>query len=178
MELGAPLRRYFPELKAEAVTRGGSTCSIDHVLSHRCGLRRDAGGRGGDHLSDAKGESELLAALNDAQPSFDPGSAFEYSNVGYALMGLLVQRLSGQSYEQFLQEQLWGPLGMTHTGIRPREDLQVAHGHLSAALFWLDAHRWFPAVRYAAPSPVPGCTNDLTELLALTGRNRWWRRQT
>ena len=30
--------------------------------------------------------------------------------------------------------------------------------------------------RYAAPIPVPGCTDDLTELLALTGRNRWWRR--
>jgi uncharacterized protein (TIGR03086 family) len=40
------------------------------------------------------------------------------------------------------------------------------------------ADRWFPAERYATPIPVPGCTDDLTELLALTGRNRWWRRQT
>ncbi len=40
------------------------------------------------------------------------------------------------------------------------------------------AGRWFPAERYATPIPVPGCTDDLTELLALTGRNRWWRRQT
>ena len=38
------------------------------------------------------------------------------------------------------------------------------------------AERWFPAERYAPPIPVPGCTDDLTELLALTGRNRWWRR--
>jgi len=37
------------------------------------------------------------------------------------------------------------------------------------------ADRWFPAERYAPPIPVPGCTDDLTELLALTGRNRWWR---
>jgi len=37
------------------------------------------------------------------------------------------------------------------------------------------ADRWFPADRYAPPIPVPGCTDDLTELLALTGRNRWWR---
>jgi len=36
--------------------------------------------------------------------------------------------------------------------------------------------RWFPADRYAPSIPVPGCTDDLTELLALTGRNRWWRR--
>ena len=37
---------------------------------------------------------------------------------------------------------------------------------------------WFPAERYRTPIPVPGCTDDLTELLALTGRNRWWRRQS
>ncbi len=38
------------------------------------------------------------------------------------------------------------------------------------------AGRWLPPERYAPPIPVPGCTDDLTELLALTGRNRWWRR--
>ncbi len=37
------------------------------------------------------------------------------------------------------------------------------------------ADRWLTADRYAPPIPVPGCTDDLTELLALTGRNRWWR---
>lgn len=36
--------------------------------------------------------------------------------------------------------------------------------------------RWFDADRYAPPIPVPGCTEDLIELLALAGRNRWWRR--
>lgn len=36
--------------------------------------------------------------------------------------------------------------------------------------------RWLPPERYAPSIPVPGCTDDLTELLALTGRNRWWRR--
>ncbi|MEY2933840.1 MAG: hypothetical protein RL033_4589 [Pseudomonadota bacterium] len=144
VELAAPLTRYFPELKPEAVTRGDSTCSIEHVLSHRCGLMRDAGLHGDAHLSSAAGEADLLGAINDAQPSFAPGSAYEYSNVGYALLGLLVQRVSGQGYEQFLQEQFWGPLGMTHTGIRPREGLQVAHGQLAALLVWVDAHRWFP----------------------------------
>jgi uncharacterized protein (TIGR03086 family) len=39
-----------------------------------------------------------------------------------------------------------------------------------------NAATWFPAARYQPPIPVPGCTDDLTELLALTGRNRWWRR--
>ncbi len=39
----------------------------------------------------------------------------------------------------------------------------------------VSADRWLSADRYAAPIPVPGCTDDLTELLALTGRNRWWR---
>lgn len=36
--------------------------------------------------------------------------------------------------------------------------------------------RWFRSASFAEPIPVPGCTDDLTELLALSGRNRWWRR--
>lgn len=36
--------------------------------------------------------------------------------------------------------------------------------------------RWFRSESFAPPIPVPGCTDDLTELLALSGRNRWWRR--
>jgi uncharacterized protein (TIGR03086 family) len=38
------------------------------------------------------------------------------------------------------------------------------------------ANSWLATGRYAQSIPVPGCTDDLTELLALTGRNRWWRR--
>lgn len=144
VELAAPLTRYLPELKPEAVTRGGSTCSVEHVLSHRCGLMRDAAGRGGGHLWDPAAEAELLDAVNAAPLRFDPGSDYEYSNVGYALIGLLVKRVSGQDYEAFLQEQLWTPLGMTHTGIRAQAGLQVARGQASVILGWVDSSRWLP----------------------------------
>jgi hypothetical protein len=52
--------------------------------------------------------------------NFPPGSAYLYSNSGYALAGLIVQRVSGKTLNEFTQERLFRPLGMTHT--RWRDD--------------------------------------------------------
>jgi CubicO group peptidase (beta-lactamase class C family) len=142
VELTAPLTRYFPELKPEAVTRGSSTCSVEHVLSHRCGLIRSGVLRGAAHLWDAGAEAELLAIVNGAELQFEPGQGFSYSNLGYGLIGLLVKRASGQDYEAFLREQFWAPLGMSHTGIRPPEGLPMARGQVGAVFTWVDARRW------------------------------------
>ncbi|MEO8181936.1 MAG: serine hydrolase domain-containing protein [Deltaproteobacteria bacterium] len=144
LELGAPLTRYFPELNASAVTRGGTTCSIEHVLSHRCGLVRDGNGPAGlaGHLANPKQEARLFDAVNAEALRFDPGTGFEYSNLGYSLLGLLVQRASGQSHEQYLQEQFWARLGMVHTGIRPRDGIQFARGQAGGVFTWVDAADW------------------------------------
>lgn len=144
LELAAPLPRHFPELEPEAVSRGGITCTVEHVLSHRCGLARDPSSiaRVADHLSDPGDEASLIAEVNGARLQSDPGSEYAYSNLGYALMGLLVQRASGQSYEQFLRQQFWEPLGMTHTGIRPRPGMLIAPGETGAIFTWVDAASW------------------------------------
>lgn len=144
LELAAPLTRYFPELDAEAVSRGGVTCSVEHVLAHSCGMVRDPGSiaRVADHLSDPRAEAELLAAANGARLQFEPGSDYAYSNLGYALLGVLVQRASGRGYEQYLREQFWQPLGMTSTGIRPPPGVSIARGQTGALVTWVDAARW------------------------------------
>jgi len=86
-----------------------------------------------------------------------------------------------------------GPSSVAEYGWRLATDLTVHAWDLARAINAADefpndllAHvleqlkgssdRWLPAERYAPAIPVPGCTDDLTELLALTGRNRWWRR--
>jgi len=55
---------------------------------------------------------------NDPQKNFSgekPGAAYEYSNVGFGLIGYLVEQISGQPFDQFCQEQIFAPLGMQHT---------------------------------------------------------------
>ena len=47
---------------------------------------------------------------------FEPGSEMEYCNFNYTLLGLIVEQLSGQSYQEYITENFFNPLGMTHSG--------------------------------------------------------------
>jgi CubicO group peptidase (beta-lactamase class C family) len=145
VELGAPITRYLPELSPEAVSKDGVTCTIEHVLSHRCGFARDLPGgflafRG--HLSNAQQEQAFLAAVNETRQTFVPGTGYVYSNLGYDLIGLVVQRASGQSYEAFLEQSFSGPLGMTHTGLAVPAGETLARGRTGALITWVDSAAW------------------------------------
>ncbi len=59
---------------------------------------------------------QFVALFRDLPLEFEPGSGFRYSNSGYFLLGLIIERASGQAYASYLQEHFFGPLGMTHTG--------------------------------------------------------------
>ena len=50
---------------------------------------------------------------------FEPGKRDAYSNIGYALLAAMVERVSGQDFDVFLQRSLFAPAGLTHTGYRP-----------------------------------------------------------
>lgn len=61
--------------------------------------------------------SGLIALFKDKPLEFVSGSKFAYSNSGYVLLAAIIEKLSGISYEQFLQKNIWGPLGMKNTGL-------------------------------------------------------------
>lgn len=152
LSLSDELRRHLPELKASAVERDGDACTIEHALSHRCGLLRDAGNMWAyPDWSTREGETRLIDDVNAHEPTFTPGTQFEYSNAAYALIGVVVQRAAGVPYERFLHETFWKPLGMTHTGITPREGLTFARGTTGAVLGWVDSASWLQLDLAALP---------------------------
>ncbi len=61
--------------------------------------------------------AELVARFRDKPLEFEPGTKFNYSNSGYILLGYLLEKISGQSYGDFLQQNIFTPLGMADSGI-------------------------------------------------------------
>lgn len=59
--------------------------------------------------------AQLVNLFKDKPLDFTPGAKFSYSNSGYVLLGYIIERVSGESYRQFLQQKIFGPLGMKHS---------------------------------------------------------------
>jgi D-alanyl-D-alanine carboxypeptidase len=63
----------------------------------------------------ARTVSDLIELIVKAPLEFEPGTRFGYSNSGYVVLGAIVERLSGQSYYDYVREQIFKPAGMTNT---------------------------------------------------------------
>ncbi|MBE5997079.1 MAG: beta-lactamase family protein [Lachnospiraceae bacterium] len=109
------ITKIFPEIPYPGVT-------VRQLLNHTSGIP--------DYFDDADwfiriwkeekrvpGNDEILRFLQEtkAKPYFAPGEGLKYSNTGYNLLALLVERLSGIPYEEFLQKNIFEPAGMTST---------------------------------------------------------------
>ncbi|MGE0424106.1 MAG: serine hydrolase domain-containing protein [Reyranellaceae bacterium] len=114
LDLDAPVARYAPEFAGLKGPTGDSpTITTRHLLSMQSGLATDD--PWGDRHLDIT-DSELDEIVR-AGPLFAcvPGTAFEYSNLGYALIGRVMHHVSGQRPQAFITERLLKPLGMTRT---------------------------------------------------------------
>ena len=111
LRIDDPVRKYLPELPpmADAVT-------IHHCLTHTSGV---------PPLPD---DEALVAETGKVHPvaaafasyqtktlAFPPGERFEYSNAGYTILGAIIERVTGESYEAYAQEHIFGPAGMTRS---------------------------------------------------------------
>jgi len=112
------VRQYIPELPDY-----GHVITIDNLMRHTSGLRDYAGllDLAGHGLEEATTDSQALALIvRQRQLNFPTGSRYEYSNTGYFLLSVIVQRVSGQPLADFARDRIFRPLGMRHTRYRNR----------------------------------------------------------
>ncbi|MEM7658554.1 MAG: serine hydrolase domain-containing protein [Bacteroidota bacterium] len=116
--LDDPLKWHIPEFPYEGV-------SIRHLLTHRSGLARYMG------LADAHWDrrkpltnEEVLDLFIQHKPVLwsKPGKKFHYLNTNYAFLGLLIERVSGKSYPQFIQQEIIDPIGLHETKVVNYQD--------------------------------------------------------
>jgi CubicO group peptidase (beta-lactamase class C family) len=114
LSLDDDIRKYLPE-----VPDFGQRITIRNLLTHTSGLRDQWGllgieGRGpGTQVHTPMTTLDLV--VHQKRLNFAPGSEYLYSNTGYSLAALIIERVSGKSLQEFSQERLFRPLGMSHT---------------------------------------------------------------
>jgi CubicO group peptidase (beta-lactamase class C family) len=109
------IREVFPEVAAK-LHPDYQTVALLQLLTHRAGLPANAfwGLLAGRTTTEQR--RSLLTAVMKTAPLSQPGSKYVYSNVGYALAGLMAEQVSGQSWETLLKQRLFEPLGMESAG--------------------------------------------------------------
>src|ERR1044071_3508717 len=98
------VKKYLPDAPAS-----WNNITIYHLLTHTSGIPDDA-------ATYQPGPPDRLL-FNDKPLDFQPGERWSYTNLGYIVLGYLLQRIAGQSYEAFVQENLFKPLGMNDSGM-------------------------------------------------------------
>ena len=114
LNLADPVLNYIPEMElAGQLTADAPAITLQHLMTMSAGFPED--NPWGDQQLDATDE-ELLDVLREGV-SFSnvPGISYEYSNLGYALLGKIIGNVSGKPYQQYIKEEILLPLGMVNT---------------------------------------------------------------
>jgi len=143
LSLQDPVEKFIPEF---TLRPGGESVRLEHFLSHTSGIPALAymeaviGHITGDTPTwlPISGASDLLTFFNGAEDWTvgKPGSAYHYLNEGFAMCGLVIERVSGQSYPDYIRDHILRPLGMARSAfdratIEADPDAAVPYLHTS-----------------------------------------------
>ena len=107
-----PIKKYLPDAPA-----AWDKMTIFHVLTHTAGIPNFTAFPDYAPLEPfATTPEKLVARFRDKPLDFEPGEKWNYSNSGYVLLGYLIEKISGESYESFVQKNIFNALGMKDSG--------------------------------------------------------------
>ncbi len=116
LRLSDPAAKYWPDFGKS----GKDQVTIEQLLLHTSGLIAD------NPIADyGDGKARALERICELKPVNPPGSHFVYSDVGYIVLGELVERISRQPLDEFTARNIYTPLGMHDTTFRPTEKLKA-----------------------------------------------------
>lgn len=114
LKLDDPAYLYIPELKNQAyLTADAAPITVRNLLTHSAGFPED--NPWGDRQLGISEEEMLAMFKKGISFSNNPGMEYEYSNMGFAMLGYIIKKVSGKPYQQYINENIFKPLGMNHT---------------------------------------------------------------
>jgi D-alanyl-D-alanine carboxypeptidase len=119
IKLTDPLGKYITDYPNQDVA---AKVTIHHLLTHTGGTGDIFGPEFNAHRLELRTLNDYVALYGKRAPAFEPGSRWVYSNYGMLLAGVVVERVSGQSYYDYVAEHVYKPAGMTLTGSEPESE--------------------------------------------------------
>lgn len=113
LQLDDAAHKYIPELKNQKFSSDSPEITIRHLLTHAAGFPED--NPWGDRQLGISDETMLKMFKKGISFSTSPGTAYEYSNMGFAMLGYIIKKVSGETYENYTIKHILLPLGMKDT---------------------------------------------------------------
>ncbi|GAB3950942.1 serine hydrolase [Spirosoma harenae] len=180
------VEKYIPGLPYPTIT-------IRHLLNHTSGLPdyQDVMDRHWDKSKVASNADNIAYLIKYHPPKlFDPGTKYLYSNTGYMLLASIAEKASGQDFIEFCRKRIFGPVGMTHTDIRTREEKSSLSDMALGYMYVPEKKRYvradsFPEFNYAiwlgnrkGPGRISSTADDLLKWDRALYTNRLVSQQT
>jgi CubicO group peptidase (beta-lactamase class C family) len=161
LSLDDPVERFVPELSGLRYPTGDAPkLTIRQLLTHSAGFPED--NPWGDQQLAATAD-EMSAMMRSGIPfSTAPGTTYEYSNYGFAILGRIVANVSGMPYPRYLTERVLQPLGMTSTTLEASAvpPHRLAHGYRWQDTTWLEEKQ----LPDGAFGPMGGMLTSISDL--------------
>lgn len=132
ISLTDPLEKYVPEVRSIQNAHAGSPpITLLQVATMTSGLSREPGCPNHSVGPLNEWQQKVLSCLPETRYQFEPGTQYLYSNIGYATLGLALERAAGEPYIDYVTEHIFRPLGMSRTAFEPSTEVRanLAHGY-------------------------------------------------
>jgi CubicO group peptidase (beta-lactamase class C family) len=141
IDLDAPVQQYLPWFEL-ADKEASAAITVRHLLNQTTGILERDGNR---FWASQKTLEQEVRGLDTIQPRTPPGTNFQYSNINYGIAGLIVEKVSEQSYSDYVAEHIFEPLEMYHSyGSRPAalvDGLAASHYYMFGQAFQAEGPR-------------------------------------
>lgn len=158
-----PLQTYLPDFNPADDPRRAEV-TLRMVLTHTSGLAGDLSVGGPPWGLDRSDNAEGIRRALTTPLAFPPGEVFHYSDIGFILLGAMIEKITGEPEDVYVQSNVFGPLGMTDTRYLPADKACGPHRIVGTSIAF---------DRYAAADPCPegSWSGDLLARIAPTARD-------
>jgi CubicO group peptidase (beta-lactamase class C family) len=151
LSLNDPVAKYLPDFKTT------HSITIHHLLTHTSGLPFSRPAEIEDiTIKRDRTLADVVALLAKQEPEYAPGTQFRYSSSGFAILGRIIEVVAGKSYEQFIKERVFDPLGMRDSFFfipaEKRERMASVYRRQEGKLEkWNELEEYTKGAKYSAP---------------------------